>query len=419
MKLARLTTLYPQYLKGFYAANPGLANADYRTQKAALDFDAFGWSGMWDNALAPLGYEVLEVSANAVPMQRAWLRERGHAVLGAAGLLDIARAQIHEFKPDILFIEDHNYFPQRWLDEVRASWPRIRLILGWCGAPCRDVSVFRAYDVVLSCIPELVTYFRDQGHRAFHLNHCFDRRILDRINCGASKRIEVSFVGGFRRGRGQHAGRERLFQKIVQTHLVEIYSPAAEVTLADQAQWLALRGLYEGVRVMRRLGIGKERLAGLGLGKVASMAEPPAYPIVPALSPFLRPGVYGLAMYQVLHDSKVTLNNHIDVSPRSASNMRLFEATGVGTCLLTDWKDNLPQLFVPDEEIVPYKTPTECVDKIGWLLEYPIERESIARRGQARTLKDHTFERRASELDHIITAGTRAYRQHAVEGLGR
>jgi spore maturation protein CgeB len=35
-------------------------------------------------------------------------------------------------------------------------------------------------------------------------------------------------------------------------------------------------------------------------------------------------------------------------------------------------------------------------------LEHPQEREAIAQAGQARTLKDHTFDQRAIELDYII-----------------
>jgi spore maturation protein CgeB len=82
--------------------------------------------------------------------------------------------------------------------------------------------------------------------------------------------------------------------------------------------------------------------------------------------------------------------------------MRLFETTGVGTCLVTDWKSNLGELFEPDREVVTYRSAEECVDKVKWLLEHPAEREDIARSGQSRTLKDHSFAQRAVQLDQII-----------------
>jgi hypothetical protein len=46
-------------------------------------------------------------------------------------------------------------------------------------------------------------------------------------------------------------------------------------------------------------------------------------------------------MYQALRRLLITLNSHINMVGREAGNARLFEATGVGTFLLTDFKDNL------------------------------------------------------------------------------
>ncbi len=43
-------------------------------------------------------------------------------------------------------------------------------------------------------------------------------------------------------------------------------------------------------------------------------------------------------MYEVIRRSRVTLNFHIDLAEGWANNMRLYEATVVGTLLLTDWK---------------------------------------------------------------------------------
>ena len=82
--------------------------------------------------------------------------------------------------------------------------------------------------------------------------------------------------------------------------------------------------------------------------------------------------------------------------------MRLFEVTGVGSCLLTDEKDNLGQLFTTDE-VVTYTTPEDCIEKIEWLLTHEREREKIALRGQQRTLKDHTFAQRVKQFCKILT----------------
>jgi spore maturation protein CgeB len=113
-------------------------------------------------------------------------------------------------------------------------------------------------------------------------------------------------------------------------------------------------------------------------------------------------------MYQTLADSKVTLNIHADSSPTHASNMRLFETTGVGTCLLTDWKSNLATLFEPDREVIVYSSSAECVEKARWLLANPGPRQAVAMAGQQRTLRDHTFARRAHLFDGIIRSALKA-----------
>jgi len=70
-------------------------------------------------------------------------------------------------------------------------------------------------------------------------------------------------------------------------------------------------------------------------------------------------------MYQVLRDSLLTLNHHGDVGPY-ANNLRLFEATGVGTLLITDWKENLAEMFEPGKEVIVYRTPEECAELIKY-----------------------------------------------------
>ena len=110
---------------------------------------------------------------------------------------------------------------------------------------------------------------------------------------------------------------------------------------------------------------------------------------------------WGQGMYQVLSDSRITVNHHGDV-PDYANNMRLFEATGVGTLLVTDRKENLRDMFDPGKEIVTYKTPEECIELIQYYLEHEDERKAISLAGQRRTLRDHTYRKRMEGLIDII-----------------
>jgi hypothetical protein len=115
-----------------------------------------------------------------------------------------------------------------------------------------------------------------------------------------------------------------------------------------------------------------------------------------------RGPLFGLPMYRFMANSGVILNMHIDAAKGQASNMRLFEATGVGACLLTDWQSDLSNYFEPDVEVATYRNSRELVERARHLLNSPLEREEIARAGQRRTLRDHTFRRRAAVLEAIL-----------------
>jgi spore maturation protein CgeB len=82
--------------------------------------------------------------------------------------------------------------------------------------------------------------------------------------------------------------------------------------------------------------------------------------------------------------------------------MRLFEATGVGSCLLTDNKANMSDLFDINKEVVVYNSPGDCVARVKWLLENEEERKKIAIAGQKRTLESHTVEARCKSILEII-----------------
>jgi spore maturation protein CgeB len=117
----------------------------------------------------------------------------------------------------------------------------------------------------------------------------------------------------------------------------------------------------------------------------------------------LHDSVIALEYFKILSRSKINLNNHIDCAGEFAGNIRLFEATGMQSCLMTDWKINLPEMFEPDAEIVTYRTADECAEKVRYLLDHEKERQKIAAAGQQRTLRDHTYRRRAEQVDEIIT----------------
>jgi len=120
---------------------------------------------------------------------------------------------------------------------------------------------------------------------------------------------------------------------------------------------------------------------------------------------------WGKEMFQRLASSKITVNRHIDVAENYANNMRLFEATGCGALLITDYKENLNDLFEIGSEVVAYRSPEECAALIKYYLDNPDEAETIARAGQARTLRDHSYSKRMEQTAEILERHLRYKRE--------
>ena len=99
-----------------------------------------------------------------------------------------------------------------------------------------------------------------------------------------------------------------------------------------------------------------------------------------------------------MQNQLISLNTHGGVSKNEAANMRLFEATGVGSLLLTDYKDNLDSFFKIDTEILAYNSIQEAVEKAMYLLDNPSVALRISEAGKKRVLQDHTFYNRAPIL---------------------
>lgn len=114
-----------------------------------------------------------------------------------------------------------------------------------------------------------------------------------------------------------------------------------------------------------------------------------------------RGTAWGVDMFNVLAQSQITLNHHGN-TPLYANNMRLYEATVVGALLVTDWKQNLHEMFEPGKEVIAYRNAEECGELIQYYLAHEDERRSIAAAGQHRTLREHTYYHRMQEFLDVV-----------------
>ena len=405
MRLQTIAVKYPAHIRQFYNQHPELITKSYIEQYAAFISGSFGAPETRTHAFSEIGYQIDHIFANAEPMQKRWAMENGVTYNEEQWMCDIAQAQIIDFEPDILFMNEYSTFTKAFLDQIKIKCPSIRFILGWCGSPYNDPKIFQSYDIVLSNIPELVRQFKDNGHTSYHINHAFDPRILERIDTHLLQNVDFSFIGSISMSQDFHHQREILLLDLIESSNIEIWAYIKQPSYKKKVSTKARQLIYDLNKVAKSAGIPENLLNKTPLvNKVARWKMRPdlSMYIDHRISRQAHPPIFSLDMFQQLHDSKLTLNTHIDLSSRSASNMRLFEATGVGTCLLTDWKENLPELFEPEVDVVTYRSAEECIEKVNFLLEHENKRAAIAEAGQRRTLRDHTVKQRVDLINDII-----------------
>jgi len=338
----------------------------------ALMSYSFGTSDAYSNGLKKIGWAAAEVVPNFFDGQKRWGIEHSKRLWKILDQLPpsyvaqvpIARNiwqqmptlhkmlefQIEEYNPKVVYFQDLNFAPPSLLKKLQKQG---RLVVGQIASPLPSAPRLRMYDLILSSLPNQIEQILDSGTKSEFLPIAFDDRILKRFPSDVVRTIPLSFVGGISR---HHHTTVPLLNAVQKTFAgLQIFGYGADSLKSDPALYRA----HEGER-------------------------------------------WGLAMYEVLLKSKVTLNRHISISENYANNMRLFEATGAGALLITDDKSNLDQYFLPSAEVLAYTSLDEAADMVKWATENPDEAAIIAARGQNRTLRDHTYDKCMIQLGGIL-----------------
>jgi hypothetical protein len=358
---------YQEFLIDLYKTYPGLVHRPFNEQVQVRMGTLFGTADFISSALREMGHEAIDICVNNEFAQKAWLKELGLNVKETqwkfvlrrgvipwckktkSWVLETLASQIKYYMPDVLLNRDMGLIPPHFLRRVR---PSIGYLIGQHAATQLPKNWdYRCYDFLISSFPPTVAFFNKTGVTARLQRLCFEPNILERV-----------------------PARERIYPVTCVSRFLPIHS-----SRTDLVESLCKR--IEGMRVWTS---DTKKLATNSI--IHKCTQGPAW---------------GRKMYEILAASKITINHHGNVPP-FANNYRLFEATGMGALLITDYKDNLQDMFEVGKEIVAYRSIDECVEMILYYLGHEAERAAIAYAGQQRTLREHTFRQRIAELCQMI-----------------
>lgn len=107
----------------------------------------------------------------------------------------------------------------------------------------------------------------------------------------------------------------------------------------------------------------------------------------------------GLLAYEMLptvySSAKIVLGLHCDDTSKTQTSMRTFEVLGCGAFYLTQYTPAHEALFKFGKHLVWAKSPEETVSLVDYYLHNDEERNRIARRGQEKVYREHTYTQRA------------------------
>jgi len=400
LRIARIWRQSYGVLPGaFYQAHPHLMTAGHAEQRAAILGSRLVYGDSFSRAMQRQGHACTEIIPNMHRLQLAWARENGLAVPQTlppteATLDTILVAQLRALAPEVLFVQGLNAYPPGYWPAIRAAVPGIRRIVAHVGyrlGPGQADGV----DHLFLCSPAMLRPDELPGVPRSLLYHWFDPEAAVASAPVGERPHRFVFAGTGGTLAGDYEPRFALLVRLVVEAGLECWPadlplpvgsprpvpPADPADGADPARRAA--GLLDWVAAHPRRG-----------DIILSDLFPAA----------CRPAVFGTAMHRLLADADLTINLHTADGQGMAGNMRLFEATGQGCCLLTDAAGNLAELFEPGREVVAFASAAEAVERARWLLAHPAEMRRIAAAGRAATLSRHLVDHRCAEILAVLKA---------------
>lgn len=364
-------TYYVDALRQLQADHKFVGQVTYEDELRRVSGYGFGTGGAYVRALKALHWDASLIVPNSLGLQDLWASEHNKQHLIGVGweyMQVLARPplardvlkwiphahkillqQIKGIRPDVLLVQDINAIPPSLVRQLKKY---VGTVIGEIASPLPPSAFVTSYDRVISALPSIVEKVQSLGVPSTFLPLGFDERWVTKSDT-KTREIDAVFVGSF-------------------TRLQPNTAPL-------------LRAVAEAIPGFRVYGTAKpDVIEAAGLTK------------------HYHGPVWGSEMFSVLGNSKIVVNRHGTVAGPYAVNMRMYETTGSGAALITESKSNLRDLFDIGTEVMAYNDIDGAVDIAVSLLANPERLSALAHAGQQRTLRDHTYDRRAESLIEIF-----------------
>lgn len=359
-------TQYEQYIRKFYKSHNDTDKLSYEELFSEIIADSYAESDFMHRHLNKLGIESTIIFCNNRNLQDKWYPYKKDI-----SYFDILLLQIKDFMPDIVMISNMCFFSQSETIAIKECLgiKKIKLV-GYHFTTLSDVFRKNAllYDQIYTGNKVYLSFMKNSGLPSYLLRHAFEPSILGRVTQFKEKN-RICFLGSIIIGENAHNNRLDMLDTMTKANVPytfygNIFGTIQEVIASEK---------------------GKKYIN-----------------IIAEIAQNMKKEVFGIEYYSVMKQYKICLNMHGARMDYGAGNMRMFEVTGVGACLLTDYRSENSELFDVDSEIVVYHSLEDMVEKAKWLLDNPKKAKEIALAGQKKTLEKYTYKHKAEQLNEYI-----------------
>jgi len=385
MKVLMLWKYYPEYLKYFYNKYKKVSGFPFSKHQQCIFNDHFGWPADFAEYMKSRGIKSMFIISNAELLQKQWALENDFKNFTSESWeVSIAIEQIRQFQPDILWIPNPKNDTINYLSGAEGYYKKLFFFLGH---KVPKIQIINKADILIAPNPKRILNRHQSLSNIYPMRIGFNGDILKKID-KRDKKQDIVFIGGIT---PHHIIRAEVLAYLIENGInINIYGKIPSLSLLSKIRssgaYLIKKRNYKGALSILR---PSETLTQFrkNINTIKTVYQ---YP------------VYGIDYYKKLSESRVGLNIHIDISENYSGNIRMFETTGVGTCLLTDDKMTNNNLFNEGKEILIFRSKEQLLEKLKEFMQKKHEITKIAKAGQSRTLQEYTMGKMFNDIQFLF-----------------
>ncbi|MDC3030990.1 glycosyltransferase [Candidatus Pelagibacter sp.] len=416
-KILRVINLYEEIFLDFIKKQK-IDNFSYKEIIKKFKFQSYNYLNSFEEEMIKQNNQAELIIYNFELLQDKWIFENGKKnneyKSKEEKFFNIFCMQLKFIRPEILFFQHSTPFDLKQLKYLKDNFSFIKKIIFHNGIIIKNKDL-KYVDYIFSALPQLKLFYNNEGIKSDLVYHYFDENILKNITKNKTYENDLLFVGKSGNLKDlNHIKRFNFLKKILENDDIIFKCYSLEKDRHDKIQLLNIKTLIRNLILkiiskfpnfiiiyLQNKKIKNEKIKNI-FKDVSKKKDKTNIYLHKIFKGKIKNSIYGIDMFKEINKSKITFNIHTNESNNECGNIRMFESTGIGSCLLTDYKKNIVDLFIPDEEILTYKDYHEFYSKYCEVISNQKLLDEIRLKGQKKTLREHSTKVRVDQMNNLI-----------------